>query len=104
VIIRRGRYRWFASKAAKLSAAGRPSFDDVLDAIEAAPERLLNIVEHHNQAAYPGQLVMHVRLPDGRVCAVAFDPGPGNGGLLRTVYPNSKLRRFYDDARSPPPD
>ncbi len=70
---------------------GYVSFEDVVFHIEHGD--LLNVVNHHNQAMYPGQRIFVVRIGD-YAYMVPFEETE-LGIILKTVYPSRKATRDY---------
>jgi uncharacterized DUF497 family protein len=84
-------FRWGAEKNAELVLERGISFESVVVAVAAGG--LLDILEHPNQARYPGQRIMAVTW-DGSVYLVPFIEEK-DCYFLKTVIPSRKATRSY---------
>ena len=72
------------------------SFEQIIALIEAG--KLLQILEHSNQAKYPGQLIFEVDV-DGYVHVVPVTP-KGSKLFLETIDPSRKATRKAKERRA----
>jgi len=84
-------YDWNNDKNNELKRARGVCFEQVVLHIEQGD--LLDILQHPNQAQYPNQRVLIVKMLD-YVYAVPF-VGEGNFRFLKTIIPSRKLTRDY---------
>lgn len=85
-------FRWDPKKNDGLIKKGRPSFDDIVQAIANG-----NILDEIPNPIHKGQKILVVRVKGGVVCAVPFEEREGGKVLwLVTVYPSRKLRKAYE--------
>ena len=85
------RYQWSAEKNAQLKAERGISFEQVVMHIEGGD--LLDVYEHPNQARYPGQQILVVRV-GAYACVVPFVES-AEGRFLKTIIPSRKAAREY---------
>ena len=84
-------YQWNAAKNAQLKAERGISFEQVVMHIEGGD--LLDVYEHPNQARYPGQQLLVVRIGE-YVYLVPFVE-TDDGRFLKTIIPSRKATREY---------
>ena len=84
-------YQWSAEKNAQLKAERGISFEQVVMHIEGGD--LLDVYEHPNQARYPGQQILVVRV-DKYAYVVPFTESAA-GRFLKTIIPSRKATREY---------
>ena len=84
-------YQWNAEKNAQLKAERGVSFEQVVMHIEGGD--LLDVYEHPNQARYPGQQLLVVRVGE-YACVVPFVE-TAEGRFLKTIIPSRKATRKY---------
>jgi uncharacterized DUF497 family protein len=84
-------YQWNAAKNALLKAERGISFEQVVMHIESGD--LLDVYEHPNQARYPGQQLLVVRVGE-HACVVPFVETT-EGRFLKTIIPSRKATREY---------
>jgi hypothetical protein len=84
-------FRWSAGKNEVLQAQRGVSFEAVVVAIESGD--LLDIVEHPNQARYPGQRILVV-LISGYVHLVPYGEADDHF-FLKTIIPSRKATTAY---------
>jgi len=84
-------YQWSAEKNAQLKAERGISFEQVVMHIEGGD--LLDVYEHPNQARYPGQQILVVRV-DEYAYVVPFAESTA-GRFLKTIIPSRKATREY---------
>lgn len=95
-LVFRGNVCWYADKAHRLRQARRPSFAAVLEALATRPGALKRTMAHP-AAQHAGKWLWHVRLSNGGLVAVPFQVLSNGRLLLRTVYPDRRLRKLYGD-------
>ena len=84
-------YQWSPEKNEQLKAERGLSFEQMVMHIERGD--LLAVHEHPNQAKYPGQQILVVRVGD-YAYLVPFVESP-EGRFLKTVIPSRKATREY---------
>ena len=84
-------YQWNAEKNAQLKAERGVSFEQVVMHIEDGD--LLDVCEHPNQARYPGQQLLVVRV--GAYAYVVPFVETAEGRFLKTIIPSRKATREY---------
>ena len=84
-------YHWSPEKNAQLKAERGLSFEQMVMHIEGGD--LLAVYEHPNQARYPGQQILVVRVGD-YAYLVPFVESP-EGRFLKTIIPSRKATRAY---------
>jgi hypothetical protein len=84
-------YLWSAEKNAQLKAERGISSEQVVLHIEGGD--LLDVYEHPNQARYPGQQILVVRV-DAYAYVVPFTESV-EGRFLKTIIPSRKATREY---------
>jgi uncharacterized DUF497 family protein len=84
-------YQWNMDKNEQLKAERGVSFEQVVMHIEGGD--LLDVYEHPNQARYPGQQILVVRVGE-YVWVVPF-VGTPDGRFLKTIIPSRKATREY---------
>jgi hypothetical protein len=84
-------YQWNAAKNAQLKAERGIRFEQVVMHIEGGD--LLDVYEHPNQARYPGQQLLVVRI--GEYVYVAPFVESDVGRFLKTIIPSRKATREY---------
>ena len=84
-------FRWGPEKNAELLLERGITFESVVVAVEAGG--LLDILEHPNQARYPGQRILVVTW-DGYVYLAPFVE-ESDHYFLKTVIPSRKATRSY---------
>ncbi len=89
-------YDFDPEKNACLIANRGLSFEQIIALIEAG--KLLKILEHPNQAKYPGQLIYEVDV-DGYVHIVPVTP-KGSKLFLETIYPSRNATRKAKEGRA----
>ena len=89
-------YDFDPEKNAWLIANRGISFEQIIALIEAG--KLLQILEHSNQAKYPGQLIYEVDV-DGYVHVVPVTR-KGSKLFLETIYPSRKATRRAKEGRA----
>jgi uncharacterized DUF497 family protein len=84
-------YPWNRDKNEQLKDERGVSFEQVVMHIEGGD--LLDVYEHPNQARYPGQQILLVRVGE-YVWVVPFVETP-DGRFLKTIIPSRKATRKY---------
>jgi uncharacterized DUF497 family protein len=84
-------YQWNTDKNEQLKAERGVSFEQVVMHIEGGD--LLDVYEHPNQARYPGQQILIVRI-GAYVWVVPFVE-TDDGRFLKTIIPSRKATREY---------
>ena len=84
-------YQWNTDKNEQLKAERGVSFEQVVMHIESGD--LLDVYEHPNQARYPGQQLLVVRVGE-YACVVPFVETT-EGRFLKTIIPSRKATREY---------
>jgi uncharacterized DUF497 family protein len=84
-------FDWSDEKSRLLKTARGASFEDVV--FHVATGGLLDILDHPNPAAYPGQRIMIVDI-DGYAFVVPF-VADGEILFLKTIIPSRKMTRRY---------
>jgi len=90
-------FAWSAEKNAQLITERELCFEAVVVAIEAG--ELLDVLEHPNQARYPGQRILVVRI-DGYVHLVPYVEAHDHL-FLKTIIPSRKAQRDYETNNDP---
>lgn len=84
-------FDWNEEKSLALKAERGVSFEDVVFYVAAGG--LLDVLDHPNPDAYPGQRIMIVDI-DGYAFMVPFVPD-GDVLFLKTIIPSRKMTRQY---------
>ena len=84
-------YQWNADKNEQLKTERGISFEQVVMHIEGGD--LLDVYEHANQARYPGQQILIVRV--GEYAWVVPFVETADGRFLKTIIPSRKATREY---------
>ncbi|MFM8802585.1 MAG: BrnT family toxin, partial [Planctomycetia bacterium] len=84
-------FDWNDAKSVALKAARGVSFEDVV--FHVATGGLLDVLDHPNPAAYPGQRIMIVDI-DGYAFVVPFVPD-GDVMFLKSIIPSRKMTKHY---------
>ena len=82
-------YQWNAEKNAQLKAERGISFEQAVMHIEGGD--LLDVYEHPNQARYPGQQILIIRV--GNYAYVVPFTESAEGRFLKTIIPSRKQTR-----------
>ena len=84
-------FTWSDEKNETLKRTRDISFEEVVEHIRQ--NKVLAVIDHPNQARYPGQVIIVVELNDyaHKVPSVKTE----TGYFLKTAYPNSKANREY---------
>ena len=85
------RFDWNDEKSRGLKAARGVSFEDVV--FHVAAGGLLDVLDHPNPDAYPGQQIMVVDI-DGYAFVVPFVTD-GDVFFLKTIIPSRKMTKSY---------
>jgi uncharacterized DUF497 family protein len=85
------RFDWDSAKSALLKEERGVSFEDVV--FHVATGDLLDVLDHPNPEAYPGQRVMVVKIDD-YAFAVPFVTA-GDLWFLKTIIPSRKMTKLY---------
>lgn len=85
------RFDWDDAKSALLKEARGVSFEDVV--FHVAAGGLLDVLDHPNPEAYPGQRVMVVEMED-YAFVVPFVTD-GDIWFLKTIIPSRKMTKHY---------
>jgi len=89
-------FDWNDGKSQALKAERGVSFEDVV--FHVAAGGLLDVLEHPNPGAYPGQRILIVGI-DGYACVVPF-VADGDVLFLKTIIPSRKMtKRYLGDKR-----
>jgi uncharacterized DUF497 family protein len=89
-------FDWNDDKSQSLKAARGVSFEDVV--FHVAAGGLLDVLDHPNQGAYPGQRILIVGI-DGYAFVVPF-VADGDVLFLKTIIPSRKMtKRYLGDKR-----
>jgi hypothetical protein len=86
-------FAWSPEKNAQLIAERELCFEAVVVAIEAG--ELLDVLEHPNQARYPGQQILVVRI-NNYVHLVPYVDA-GDHLFLKTIIPSRKAQRHHNN-------
>jgi hypothetical protein len=84
-------FSWDAEKNALLHEERGVCFEDILVALERGA--LLDVLEHPNQAKYPGQKIMVVEVAEYAYLVPYVENG--DQLFLKTVIPSRKATREY---------
>lgn len=84
-------YEWNRDKNAQLKAERGVSFEQVVMHIEAGD--LLDVYEHPNQARYPGQQILIVRV--GEYAYIVPFVETTEARFLKTIIPSRKATHEY---------
>lgn len=84
-------YQWNAAKNAQLKAERGISFEQVVMHIEGGD--LLHVYEHPNQARYPGQQLLIVRIREYAYVVPSVETAEGR--FLKTIIPSRKATREH---------
>ena len=90
-------FDWNLEKNRQLTEQRGVSFVRVISAIEQGG--LVDVVEHHNQARYPGQMIYVLDI-EGYLHLVPFVTGTDGTKFLKTIIPSRKATRDYQRRRS----
>lgn len=86
------KFKYNHQKNAKLLLERNIGFEEIIQSI--ADGNLLDITKHNNQARYPGQKILYVRVVT-EVYAVPYTEEDEETILLKTLFPSSKARKFF---------
>ena len=89
-------FDWSTEKNRQLIEQRGVSFESVVAAIEQGG--LMDVLEHPNQARYPGQLIYVVDI-DAYVYLVPFVTQADGTRFLKTIIPSRKATRDYGRKR-----
>jgi hypothetical protein len=84
-------FDWSELKNTLLKNERDVCFEDVIVAISCS--NLIDVIEHHNSAKYPGQKIYVVKI-DSYVYLVPFVENDERI-FLKTIYPSRKLTKQY---------
>ena len=87
-------FAWNPEKNELLKPARGVGFEDVVFSIETG--RVLEVVEHPNQARYPGQMIYAIEIED-YVYLVPFVE-TADEVFLKTIIPSGKATKRYRSA------
>ena len=90
-------FDWSNDKNRQLIEQRGISFESVVSAIEQGG--LVDVLEHPNQARYPGQLIYVVEMYE-YLYLVPFVTQPDGSRFLKTIIPSRKAMRDYRGRRS----
>ncbi|NBS32888.1 MAG: BrnT family toxin [Planctomycetia bacterium] len=90
------RFDWSSEKSLALKAERGVSFEDIV--FHIADGRLLDVLDHPNPDAYPGQRILIVDI-DGYAYVVPF-VADGNVLFLKTIIPSRKMTKHYFGGQS----
>lgn len=84
------------AKNTKLRIERGIDFEDIKESIEYG--NLICIEEHHNQAQYSAQKIMHVRFDD-EVYSIPFVIELDGTFFMKTAYPSRKARKKFLESK-----
>ena len=84
-------YQWSKEKNEKLKAERGLSFERVVMHIESGD--LMDVVEHPNQARYPGQRILVIRIEEYAYLVPFVETSSGR--FLKTIIPSRRATRNY---------
>jgi hypothetical protein len=84
-------YQWDTAKNTRLKAERGLSFEQVV--LHIAAGDILGVYAHPNQAQYPGQQILVVKIGN-YACLVPFVES-AEGRFLKTIIPSRKATRDY---------
>ena len=89
-------FDWSLEKNQRLTETRGMSFESIVSAIEQGG--LVDVLEHSNQARYPGQLIYVVEI-DEYMYLVPFVTRSDGTRFLKTIIPSRKTTRDYSRRR-----
>ena len=89
------KFRWKPAKPEELKAKGRPSFEEVIEAIAEG-----RVIDSESNQNYPGQTILIVDIPSKSplLCAVPITQ-IGDEFFLHTVFPSKKYTQRYKGSK-----
>ena len=86
------KFKFNDEKNASLLTQRGIGFNEIIQAIDDG--NILDIQSHHNQAHYPNQKILYIRVLD-EVFAVPFVEEADGSIFLKTLFPSRKARKAY---------